>query len=109
MLVKELCGPSVPGTTHSADLVASFNVLLSPQRGSRLQSAAPFAVFVPATPGLWRHLAGLKVSYSNCKLPVLSTVYIIVVIAPLSIGIVPVVSTCFRGVGVQDSSNERDA
>ena len=62
MLVKELCGPSVPGTTHSADLVASFNVLLSPQRGSRLQSAAPFAVFVPATPGLWRHLAGLKVS-----------------------------------------------
>lgn len=32
---QELCGPSVPGTTHSADLVASFNVLLSPNKKAR--------------------------------------------------------------------------
>jgi len=32
---QELCGPSVPGTTHSADLVASFNVLLSPNKQAR--------------------------------------------------------------------------
>mmetsp|Transcript_66934 Transcript_66934/g.157786 ORF Transcript_66934/g.157786 Transcript_66934/m.157786 type:complete len:361 (-) Transcript_66934:38-1120(-) len=32
---KELCGPAVPGTTHSADLVASFNVLLSPNKQAR--------------------------------------------------------------------------
>ncbi|CAE7872964.1 lvr [Symbiodinium microadriaticum] len=35
MLAEELCGPSVPGTTHSADLVASFNVLLSPNKKAR--------------------------------------------------------------------------
>ncbi|CAE7418848.1 unnamed protein product [Symbiodinium natans] len=32
---QELCGPSVPGTAHSADLVASFNVLLSPNKQAR--------------------------------------------------------------------------
>jgi len=31
--VQEFCGPEVPGTRQKADLVASFNVLISPSFG----------------------------------------------------------------------------
>ena len=32
-ILQEFCGPEVPGTRQKADLVASFNVLISPPHG----------------------------------------------------------------------------
>ena len=38
---KVFCGPEVPGTREKADLVASFNVLISPSLGGRSKGIQP--------------------------------------------------------------------